>query len=306
MTAASWNIGRLCRTAAIILIVVSLTGARAGPAAASESERSAGPPLPHNCEFDKSTPRSVEALSDTENLLLGDGQELNLGILTAGLDDAAAKRALHDLAVGRAVTLARPLESSREDTDRYGRLHANAFVRIDGKSVWLQGALVARGLARVLADSTSDCGRRDLLNLENEARLEKKGHWATGVFSVLNANDAQAVAAYSGRFAIIEGRLRRASKSRKGIYYNFGGNWREDVTVFVPSHLINAKAPEPTPDGRVRTDTSRGRTKQPGLRAFDLGLSPSRGSRLRARGWVEMRGGPLFEIHDLGQLEWIE
>jgi len=238
--------------------------------------------------------------------MLADGREINLGLISASLDDAAGRRALHDLVVGRAVTLAAPGETAAKTADRYGRLRGTAAVRIGDELVWLQGALVSGGHARVSLDAAGACGHKELLRLENEARRRGVGHWATGVFTVLDATNASEVAALTGHFAIVEGRLRRRSKSRKGIYFNFGTNWRDDVTIFVPGRLLKQQRGTAEQSKGPKNQQRQG-AKAPSIAAaFDLKSRLPAGTRIRARGWIEERAGPMIEVQNLDQIEWAD
>jgi len=248
----------------------------------------------------------VRSITDSENVLLEDGREYNIGILTAGLDDEAASSALHDLVGGRSISILPPHKGQPIGVDRYGRLRGDAMLPSSTATqpLSLQESLVARGLAQVTFDRPLTCGAQALLKAESDARRRKLGHWASGLFSVLDANDAAAVTAQIGRFAIVEGQLRRTSKSRKGLYLNFGRNWRNDVTIFIPARLLNPRQTTPGRGG----DRLDGRTAPPGSEKTgsaisNLALKLKSLPRLRARGWLEQRAGPLIEIHHLEQIE---
>ncbi len=287
----------------LTLLMMSLPDvASAGEGAAGKSTQLPG--LPDDCAPEAFVDFPVRTVADSENVVLDDGRELNVGVLTAGLDDPAANSVLHDLVTGRALTLAAPGPSQSNSSDRYGRLLGNATIKIGDDIIWLQGALVAQGVARTTFIDNTRCGQKTLLRLEDRARRKELGHWSTGVFSVLDANDAKSVAARTGQFAIIEGSLRRRSKSRKGIYYNFGRNWREDVTVFVPARLLNSSTRPSKRRGRGADRSDRPNNRNA---AMDQGLRiTTHRTRFRTRGWIEDRGGPLIEIRHLDQIEWIE
>lgn len=76
-----------------------------------------------------------------------------------------ARQALSDLAYGKIVTL------QTQDTDRYGRTIARAYV--DGVDINAQ--LVSQGAAWVYRQYSRD---RSLLVAESEARAAKRGLWA--------------------------------------------------------------------------------------------------------------------------------
>jgi hypothetical protein len=84
---------------------------------------------------------------------------------------------------------------------------------------------------------------------------------------------------YRSTYQLVEGKVRDAAEVRGRIYLNFGENWREDFTITV----------QPT-NKRVFDEA--------GMKLTDL-----KGRRVRVRGWIERRGGPLIEIYHPSQLE---
>ncbi|KUO55599.1 MAG: hypothetical protein APF80_15600 [Alphaproteobacteria bacterium BRH_c36] len=291
-----------------VALLVSLS---AVPAPLHAAESTAAPDYRQSTSARRCADRTaisfpVRSITDSENVLLDDGREYNIGILTAGLDDEAARSALQDLVGGRSISIFSPQKGEPIGVDRYGRLRGDAMVPATrGKERFsLQESLVARGLARVTFDRPLVCSLQALLKAEEEARRRKLGHWASGLFSVLDANDAAAVAAHIGQFAIVEGQLRRTSKSRKGLYLNFGRNWRSDVTIFVPARLLNPRQTKSQRGGRRPGGlTAPPFSKKAGNTISNLGLKLRALPRLRARGWLDHRAGPMIEIHNLEQIE---
>ncbi len=227
----------------------------------------------------------VKAVSDGATLLLEDGRSLRLaGIEPAAppmaaepgqnwpLAEAAAK-ALADLALGQRLTV-----RGEARTDRHGRLLAQV-VRGDG--LWLQGELLARGLARVHTRPDARALAREMLAAEAGARAAERGIWRTRAYAVRPA-DPEALRRDRDSFQIVEGRVLRVTKAGGDAYLDFGEDWRTDVTVHI---------------GRAA------------LREFvAAGIDPLsyEGRTVRVRGWVGLRAGPLIEATHPEQIERLD
>lgn len=173
----------------------------------------------------------------------------------------AARAALAELAVGHRVDVFLG-ERSR---DRYGRLVGHAM-RQDG--LWLQGAMLDRGLARVrtLHDQTERAA--EMLALETVARAAGRGLWTHPTYAV---RTAETVHRHLNSFQVVEGRVRRTAAVRGRVFLNYGADWRTDFTVAIAA-----------PDLRRFAEAG-----------FDpLGLE---GRRIRVRGWVRFWNGPLID-----------
>lgn len=179
---------------------------------------------------------------------------------------------LSGLARGRTVSLAvRP-----PDEDRYGHIRAQVFVP-DGKSnLWLQAAMLRRGLARVsIAPDRRECAR-ELYAAEGEAREIRAGIWALPAYAVRLPDSLKSDI---GTFQIVEGTVKNAAVRSGRAYLNFGDDWRTDFTVTI--------APED-------------------IRLFrEEGIDPVgyAGQRVRVRGWVQFLNGPEIEIADPEAIE---
>ena len=159
------------------------------------------------------------------------------------------------------------------DPDRYGRVRAHLF----RNDVHVQEALIREGLAFAHpVRETEACARR-LLLAEREARVRRRGVWRTR--RVERAADP-ALRSRVGRFAIVEGRVRSVGARRRTVYLNFGQRWTTDFTVSAARRDLK--------------DELLGR------------LEAATGSRVRVRGFLEERGGPLIRLHDKAQIEWLD
>jgi micrococcal nuclease len=215
-------------------------------------------------------------------LTLADGRVVRLeGLLLAGAGErmvsALGRQAiwvLSDLARDRDVILA--ARAPRED--RYGRIRAQVIIPAE-KRVWLQSELLRRGLARVsIAPDRPECAR-ELYTAEQEARLARRGIWASRVYAVRSPNSLEA--ADLGTFQIVEGEVLNATVRGGRAYLNFGRNWRTDFTVTISPR---------------------------DFRSFmAAGIDPRSyaGRTVRARGWIERLNGPEIEAAIPEQIEII-
>ena len=233
---------------------------------------------------------SVVSIIDGETLALDDGSALRLigALAPRAIDlglapgawpvESATSDALRDLVLGKSVEIR--FDGARED--RYGRHLGHAF-RIDGaERVWVQGHLLERGLARAYTTFGSRTCAADLLAAERPAREARRGLWAEAAYQIRAANDADALLAYRTTFQLIEGAVIRVAVARGTIYLNFERNRREAFSASFrrdDRHLLGDHAADP--------------------KALE-------GHRVRVRGWIEQRTGPVIDLSAAGQLEVLD
>jgi endonuclease YncB( thermonuclease family) len=227
---------------------------------------------------------SARRALDGDTLELADGQRLRLaGILAPKVGDAGAARevaaiaaaataALETLAAGTDITLL----AANPARDRHGRLLAHA--RTAG-GAWLQDELLRRGLARVFTQPGLATRSAAMLALEGEARAARRGLWALASYAVLGAEEAQRG---QDRFAVVEGRVLAAARTREFLYLNFERDWRRDFTIGF--------------DAASLRDFRR------------AGRDPAllEGKRLRVRGWIVARNGPYIAATHPEQIELLD
>lgn len=224
----------------------------------------------------------VSAIRDGGTIDLEDGTTVRLaGIQTPEpargdrpawpLATEAATAVGHAL-LGNDVTLWHP--EDRED--RWGRSLAHV-VRDDG--LWMQGALLMAGLARVYTQPRTATGARLMLDLERTARAARSGIWRKRFYRVRNPaetwGDLDSV-------QVVEGRVVDAAVVRGTAYLNFGPDWRRDFTF------------------RARPDV-----RQVFARA-GIDLADLTGRRVRGRGWVFPLNGPMIDLTHPEGLEVLE
>ena len=103
--------------------------------------------------------------------------------------------------------------------------------------------------------------------------------WADPNFAPLSAENLAGLQAERGRFALVEGKVLSVRESGATIYVNFGRRWTRDFTVTILRRLRRVFAA--------------------------AGIEPKTlaGRRIRVRGWIEQRGGPIIAAETPEQIE---
>jgi len=186
----------------------------------------------------------------------------------------AARTALSALATGREFTLT----YGPQGQDRHGRLLAHAS---DSVGNWLQGKMLALGLAMVMTDPDNRMHATDMLRIEAAARRSGRGLWASRHYGVVSAAEAHRLIDH---FRIVDGTVISIARVRGRVYLNFGADWRDDFTVALDQRLWRALVRD-----------MAGATER-----------PLEGRRLRVRGWLRSHNGPLIEATHLEQFELVD
>ncbi len=213
---------------------------------------------------------TVASVRDGRTLLLTDGRELRLAAIEA---DDASRAALNALAAGKMLRL----EKLGPEQDRYGRVVAIAYT--DDARESLQQLMLAQGQARVSARVGDRPCAELLLQSERAARAAVRGLWANPNFAPLPSHDITHITAVRGQFALIEGKVLSVRESGATIYVNFGRRWTQDFAVTILK--------------RHRRDFA----------AASIDPKELEGRRIRVRGWVEQRRGPVMEASVPEQIE---
>lgn len=143
-------------------------------------------------------------------VVLADGRTVRLaGVVAPGAGQAyhdQAVAALSGLVAGREVDLL----SGGATKDAYGRVLAQLRRRPDG--LWVQGALLDAGAARVRTYADNRALAAPMLEREAGARRKAVGLWALPSFQVLLPQEA----ARARDFAVVEGRVADVRAGRYG------------------------------------------------------------------------------------------
>lgn len=260
----------------MLLRVLVLMILAAAPAALAQ-------PLPQGLA---AGPRAVVAeVVDGDTLVLEDGHQVRLvGIMAPKLSlgrttvadqpfGEEAKATLAALVEGRAVTL----HWGETRMDRHGRQLAH-LVLDDG--TWVQGRLLALGLARVYTFADNRQAVADMLALEEEARSAGLGLWSSPFFAVRDAGRPREVGIE--RFEIVEGVVAEAAEVDGRVFLNFGEDWATDLTATI------------SPRDRAT------------FRAAHVDPLALEGRHVRLRGWTGWRNGPNIELDHPEQIEILD
>ncbi len=165
--------------------------------------------------------------------------------------------------------------------NQYGRTnrmgHALAHLQNKKTGEWVNGTLVAQGLAFVMTDKSNSDMALQLYVLEDAARKANKGIWTKdSPYGILNADDA---GNGEGRIAIVEGVITKASGAKNNLFLNFGNDSRKDFTVMISPALRKIFA-------------------RKGIDVLALA-----GKHVRVRGWIRHWNGPFMELETAERLE---
>ncbi|MDX1576243.1 MAG: thermonuclease family protein [Kiloniellales bacterium] len=231
----------------------------------------------------------VVEVIDGDTVLLDDGRHVRLvGIQSPKLPlgrsgfDAwplaeEAKSALGELTLGRDVGLG----YGGRQTDRHGRALAHLYLlgETGEPDLWVQGALLEAGMARVYSFADNRALIGEMLARERQARTLRRGIWADPFYAV---QTPEGLDGHAGSFQIVEGIVLNAALVKGRVYLNFGVDWRSDFTVtLAPAvrRVFEAEGIDPLAYG---------------------------GQKVRVRGWIESFNGPMIEASHPEQIEVIE
>ncbi len=148
-------------------------------------------------------------------------------------------------------------------------------------AVWLQGALVSRGLARAYGRPGMDACTEALVRLERTARDGALGLWSNAAYRPRDAGAGDDLVRAAGAFHVVSGTVNRVSRGQGEVYVSLAPRGSRDgayaFAVVVPARgaaLIGGTEPRALKDRRVIV-----------------------------RGWIELRRGPVIVIDSKGQFE---
>jgi endonuclease YncB( thermonuclease family) len=239
------------------------------------------------CELSEPETATVASVVDGETLELADGRKVRLIGAKAPApplgwrgDDPwpfveETREALAKLATGARIEL----RYGGMRSDRYGHALAHVFV-VDGESrIWLQEALVGQGLARVYSFADNHACTNELLAREQDARGKRLGLWRSSAYRIQDAADEERLGRLIHSYQLVEGTVVAVGEGRGRLYLNFADDWKRDFTVSVERK-----------DARAFADAG-------------IDLKSLAGKRVRARGWLAWRNGPMIEATHPEQLE---
>ena len=186
------------------------------------------------CALEGGPARAVTHVVDGETVKLDDGSEVRLAGIVAprapdSTDDTSfwppakeARSKLEEVVAGRSVEL----NFTATRTDRYGRQSAHVFTQRDGQRVWIQGALLSSGQARVFALAPATDCLDELMTHERIAFEARKGLWSNAAYQVRMAGDVHALMRYRNTLQLVEGVVSEVADVKGRVFLNFGAPWR--------------------------------------------------------------------------------
>jgi len=221
---------------------------------------------------------SVREVVDGRTLVLSDGRTLRL----AGIDVPEAsgeRRALFEAARALVERLTRNRPLTITDAaplpDRRGRLVAHA--RVD--EVWVQGALIQAGLARFHPTPLNRARTTEMAALETAARYDNRGVWKTRLWTIVDADDTEALRRDAGAWRVVKGRVHRAEIRGGTAWIDLGEDWRTDTTIKIDKTAMRLFKKE------------------------KIDPLPPPGTEIRARGVIEDGAGPVIAVDLPEQIE---
>lgn len=209
----------------------------------------------------------VRHVTDSKTIVLADGSIIRLATLhTPDAMMDASRRALTALTAHHTVRV----EKVKNAQDRHGRTVAHVY-RDDG--LWLQGEMVKHGMAMVMAIPHQTAQIRKLYRMEDTSRKAGKGLWSNPV--ILPAGPA--AAKFRGTYALVEGTVKKVTAVRDATYINFGEDWKTDFSLRI-----------------AKTDRKY---------FADVNAQSWEGKRIRVRGWLYVKNGPMIDLTHPEQVE---
>jgi endonuclease YncB( thermonuclease family) len=216
---------------------------------------------------------TVKGIQRPDLLLLDNGKSYRLAGIRIPADYAPqALEALESDVLGKKVHI---YASGGAVADRYGVPLAYAL-REDRASI--QVGLVSKGLAWFNASAGGGNMPDVLRRAEEKARAARRGFWSDPAYAVKTPAN---VRGYSHSFQVVAGKILDVALKNDYAYLNFGPDWKTDFTISLP---------------------------RKNWRRFGAGVDFAswRGRIVRIRGWVESRNGPMIELTNPEQIEFIK
>lgn len=247
-------------------------------------------PLPEFNTLKHTQSGRVDKVIDGLTVLLKDKTIIRLASLDipdfhnqreAPYSEKALKLLQDTLPNGTEVLLYQTRKAKKGRENRMGHALGHIVTKKSAQSVpvWVNGALLAQGMARVMVAPNALELFEPMITAEKEARNHKRGIWhEESPYLVLTPDTAGQA---TGQYALIEGRVEKTASVRNNVYLNFGKDWKTDFTIMV-------------------TPALRKKLAQAGIHPLTLG-----GETVRVRGWPREYNGPLIELDVPEHLELI-
>jgi len=179
--------------------------------------------------------------------------------------------------------------------DPYDRVLGHVFLN-EKVNRWVNGGMVASGLAHVYTFPDNRVYGPELLALEDKARMNSDGLWAMPRWQLREASTCCAEADV-GRFVVVEGTVRQVARVGERTYLNFGTDWRTDFSVAIDRK--NEKFFKPKPEQKYKKGDKQTK-KQP------FNFNTYVGKRVRVRGIATPVNGTMVKVTHPEQLQMLE
>lgn len=233
-------------------------------------------------QLERGETHQVRQVIDGDTLTLDNGKSIRLlGIQAPEISHKitapsqpfgmAASRALSDLTLHKKITL----YYGTTKKDRYHRILAQLQTE-DGK--WVQEELLKTGMAMVYSFPDNRGLVEDMLIFERTARKNKKGLWDHPYYQIRDAHRPNSIA---DDFQLVEGTVYKLTPTSRFVYINFEKDWKTDFTILIePDLYATLNDPRFLPQN-------------------------IKGKRIRIRGRVHQKNGPMIELTHPEQLEFL-
>ena len=171
--------------------------------------------------------------------------------------------------------------TKNKEEGRINRMGHN-FARLEcgTNKIWVGGELIANGLAIVWPTLGTPETMDELLDLEADARKNKKGLWdCKSSYKCIEIYRPETIKTHLNSRAIVEGTVYNTALIKNNILINFEPDWKQDFTIAVSSKL--------------RREFSR----------MNINLQSLKGKTVLVRGWVRNYNGPMIELDTPDQLQ---
>lgn len=239
------------------------------------------------CPTAKLKTANVSSVGSNAEILLDDGKVIRLADLhmprdkTTGNFSKILMRFLRETLHKKQITY---IETAPQN--RYKSIPALIFME-NQLTPFIQLALIDRGLSIFMPEThkkVSISKNCDVTTIANTLRF--RGHHASLRLEEMPHKDAYIYAADNsilwrkeGDFAIVEGVVSNAQKTRRGGIINFGPDWKRDFTALLTFDV-----------------TSK-------LKSEGISLSKLAGQRIQVRGFLDLYNGPSMRIDHRMQVE---
>lgn len=161
--------------------------------------------------------------------------------------------------------------------DRMGNIFAHAVLDTNTAARWVQGDMVADGIAWADSSAANRTSLTELLAIEEDARSKLHGFWSNPGMRVRKADS---IGGDRNQFMIITGTPVETANKKNVYFANFGTDWKTDFTISLTKE--------------------NSRNFPSGFNIESLKDKP-----LRIRGWVFEKNGPMIELTHPEQFEFL-